>query len=495
MPKSLEALKRDMQQRPNAGTQLDIARLYREQGHRQEALQAYQRAIAMQPQAAVLYYNLGTFLQELKEYPQAIRLYREALQRKPTLIQAWYNLGLVYLKQDSLDDARDCLTRAIEYVDQIGSDGSALSELYLQSWNNLGLVYQGQRKFDDAEDCFNRALEHGLQNNCDDLSLAEVHRHRAMLWLLLGDFDQGWPEYEWRYTAPDAVDYSLPLPVWDGAPLTDKTILVYAEQGVGDEIMFAACYSFILARAQQAIIACEPRLTDLFRRSFTDATVIGSAVAQDPGWLSGIPEIDCQVPAGSLPGHMPCFPEGLSAGKGYLSPDPEALKKWQRRYTGLGPGLKVGISWRGGRNTDTQRKRSTLLEQWQQLFQLEDVQFINIQYGDCTKELQQVFDQHGVKIHDWDDSDAFNDLDGLAAQMAALDLVVSVDNTSVHMAGALGVPVWILQPYVPDWRWLLDCTDSYWYRAVRQFRQPCSADWTSVFARVKLELEKLTTAQ
>ncbi|MEW6054446.1 MAG: glycosyltransferase family 9 protein [Nitrospirota bacterium] len=162
---------------------------------------------------------------------------------------------------------------------------------------------------------------------------------------------------------------------------------------------------------------------------------------------------------------------------------------WEKRYLHLGEGLKIGISWRGGSN----RKRSVEIGHWRNLFSVPRIKFINLQYGDCTDEIFMIHDQFDRTIYDWEDSDPLKDLDNFAAQIAALDLVISIDNATVHMAGALGTPVWTLLSYSSDWRWMLDREDSPWYPSMRLFRQPAPGDWESAMTNIKFELLNLST--
>ena len=152
--------------------------------------------------------------------------------------------------------------------------------------------------------------------------------------------------------------------------------------------------------------------------------------------------------------------------------------------------MKVGVSWRGGPTPEIIRMRSIALAQMAGIFAMPGVHGINLQYGECSGELKEAEEKTGVVIHSWDDADPLRDLDGFAAQIAALDLVISVDNSTVHMAGALGVPVWVLLPFVPNWRWMLKRTDSPWYPAARLFRQPSSGDWPSVLEEVSRALRE-----
>jgi len=250
--------------------------------------------------------------------------------------------------------------------------------------------------------------------------------------------------------------------------------------------MFASCFQEVVEQAEVCTIECDKRLTPIFSRSFPGAVFIEREKKPD-AHSSHIPHTDVVIPIGSLPGifrpDFDAFPQ-----KSYLIPDPEKVRTWLDRLKTLGEGLSIGISWRGGAKQEVIRKRSILLEQWDKLFSLSGVHFINLQYGDCAHELKEAKEKLGVTIYDWEDADPLKDLDNFAAEIAALDLIVSVDNSTVHMAGALGKPVWVLLPYVPEWRWMLNREDSIWYPSMRLFRQPSHGVWESVIARVKGEL-------
>jgi hypothetical protein len=317
-----------------------------------------------------------------------------------------------------------------------------------------------------------------------------MHWHRGLLWLLTGDFARGWPEYEWRWADPNVRLRSFSRPRWDGSSLSGKTILVCAEQGIGDEIMFASCIPDLVKRAGHVVLECDSRLVPLFSRSFPGVGVSAACPADHGNPVPGSPAIDVQIAAGSLPGYLRRSWQDFPEPHAYLVPDPGAVAKWERRYQEAGDGLNVGISWRGGRKAE-RGKRSTSLDQWADLLRTEEVSFVNLQYGGSRAEINEVSSRCGVQILDWEDANPLVNLDDFAAQIAALDLVISIDNATVHMAGALGVPVWVLQPFAPEWRWLLDREDSYWYPGVRQFRQSMPGNWGAVFERVATELNRM----
>jgi ADP-heptose:LPS heptosyltransferase len=204
-----------------------------------------------------------------------------------------------------------------------------------------------------------------------------------------------------------------------------------------------------------------------------------------------IPErmhVDCHVAAGSLPLHLRPNESSFPRCAKLLKPDPAAVARWRERFTALGPGLKIGISWRAGDKPKERRLRSTRLEQWLPLLKASPCQFINLQHGDCTAEIDEMRRQSDIAVHHWRDADNRNDVDGLAARIAALDLVVSVGNANVHLAGALGIPAWSLLPAHGGWRWLAGRSDTLWYGSVRLFRQATAGDWDGLFLRVRQEL-------
>jgi hypothetical protein len=316
----------------------------------------------------------------------------------------------------------------------------------------------------------------------------------SFIMLKQGNFSEGWKSYEWRWKTKEKNlrPYDIPLPEWDGSPLAGKTIFVYGEQGIGDEIMFASCLPDLIARAGLCIVVCEKRLVPIFARSFQGCKVIEHFEPRDV-YPSVLPPADCKAAIGSLPGFLRPDLPAFAKRKAYLVADPGRVELWHERYSMLGKdSLKVGISWQGGGRPYDRLSRSTVLEQWAGLFPLKGVDYINLQYGDCKEALARAKETLGVTIHDWADADPLTDLENFAAQIAALDLVISVDNSTVHMAGALGVPVCALLPFAGDWRWMLRREDTPWYPSMRLFRQTVPEKWDDIFDHVYELLRKNT---
>jgi len=468
-----------------------------------EAIASYQKAVDIEPTFAGSYYHLGGVFEITDQLDNAMTYYEKAIQCDPNFSGSYNNLGNVYRKLDMLDKAIPCFKKAVELnpdfwgsyynlgevLQDIGQVDEAISCFqkalqlnpnHIASYNNLGLAFSEKVQSNDAMLCYHRAIQLSPD-------YAEPHFNKASLLLLLGDFGEGWREYEWRWKRKDAKERYFPQPPWDGSSLEGKTLLVYGEQGVGDEVMFASCLPELIAQAGLCIVECDVRLGSLFSRSFPGARLI-ERIQEGEGYPSDLPPADYSMPMGSVAGFLRPDLDSFPHQESYLVSDARGMEKWRRRFQELGDGLKIGISWRGGAKLGVRRQRSIVLEQWAELFSLHGVHFINLQYGDCAGELKEVKEKMGLIIHDWEDSDPLKDLDNFAAQISALDLVVSVDNATVHMAGALGKPVWTLLPFLPDWRWMLNRDDSPWYPTMRLFRQTSPGNWKSVIERVAEEL-------
>ena len=284
---------------------------------------------------------------------------------------------------------------------------------------------------------------------------------------------------------------TFPQPSWDGTNLDDKTILIWAEQGIGDEIMFTSILPNLSQMTEKIIIECDQRLTPLFQRSFPQ---IQFFFRDNPPNLQLLnPDIDYQIPMGSLGRWLRTSEDSFKESKQtYLTACANKSAKIRERYQKLADGkLLVGISWKStGINQRQALLKSTILEDWTSVLLQQDCYFINLQYGDVKEELAQFQQQMDLMIYQDEEIDSLQNLDDFAAQVSALDLVISTSNTTVHMAGALGKQVWTLLSYVPDWRWMLEREDTPWYPSMRLFRQNETRDWSGVFSQVRSELEQ-----
>ena len=358
-----------------------------------------------------------------------------------------------------------------------------------ETYNNLGTVLQDKGNLESAIATYRKALE----IDPDD---QHAHLNISMLHLLQGDFKNGWQQYQWRwkYEKFPSEYRDFPQLFWSGENLSGKTILVWAEQGIGDEIMFASMLNDLRQSNTNIMVECEQRLISLFQRSFPDIQFFCRTNPPDQQLLN--PNIDYQISMGSLGQWLRTDLDSFKPGQSYyLTACPDKTAELRNKYQQLANGRKlVGISWK---STDISQRRakskSTSLESWAPVLSQPNCYFINLQYGDVETEVAKLESNTNLKVYQDQEIDPLVNLDGFAAQISALDLVISTSNTTVHMAGALGKRVWTLLPHIPDWRWTLDREEALWYPVMRLFRQSSIGDWQDVFKRVSHDLSQSGT--
>ena len=348
--------------------------------------------------------------------------------------------------------------------------------------NNLGIVLRELGRLDAAIAKFDAAIARN-----PDFVLARWHR--ALAYLLRHDFARGWPDYELRLVSAELPLRTAHYPRWDGGALGGRSLLVYAEQGLGDEIMFASCLPQVIVASRHCVVECSPRLETLFRRSLPQASVYSSTAGGDPPPAVREAGIDAQVAMGSLPQFLRRSWSDFPRHRGYLQADPQRVQIWRERLAMLGPGLKVGISWQGGTQLSRRPLRSIPLARWAPLLQSPGVQCVSLQYTECGAEIAAVEAATGVRIADW--REVRDDLEHTAALITALDLVISVCTAVIHLGGALGRPVWVLAPYSPEWRYGIVGDAMPWYPSVRVYRQPRFGAWEPVIAAATQALRGL----
>ena len=431
----------------------------------EEAISAFRRAIELNPDYPGTHCNLAKALINAERLNEAEIACRHALALSPHEAEAHNILGLIQIKQSHFNDAEFAFRRAIQ-----------LKENYAGAYNNLGALYRESGELEKEIQAIKRALK-------IDPNTPDFHYNLAYALLQSGDYKEGWREHEWRFQMKDISPRHFSQPIWRGEDLTDKKILVWSEQGVGDEIMFASMIPDMAATASHCLVECDQRLVDLFKRSFAHVDVVPRS---DPAHRKAqSTEIAYQVAAGSLGLWFRTSLDSFPKYAGFLKPDSVQVTKLRRRYRSWSQGRPVvGLSWRSGSSISHRRTKRTLpLHQWQPILEDQRIAFVNVQYGDCRQEIASVLNDIGVAIYQDTEIDTFNDLDGLAAQLASLDLIISIDNSTVHLAGALGQPVWGLLPFTCDWRWLKKRPDSPWYPSLQLFRQSSPGDWASALTQ------------
>ncbi len=470
---------------------------------------SYRRALALAPAAAGAHYNLALLMRRAGRKDEALQAFRRAHELEPAHSQMTWDLVQALLDGAQPEEAWSAVQRTLALAGEsaAGSKAAGVVHLYRhepaealerflqatalapedpEGWLNAGLALRELGRFDDALVSCERAL-----------ALRPAHAaarwHHSLLRLLKGEFGRAWTDYEARLLSETWPRQGFPQRRWHGEELAGKTLLVHAEQGLGDEIMFASCLPEIIARAGRCIIDCHPKLVAIFERSFPTAAVHGGYQTDDLRWLEAYPEIDYQIPIGSLALHTRASAGDFPRHQGYLRADPRKVASWHERLANLGTGLKIGLSWRGGTHASRSSLRSVELAALLPVLNLERVAFVDLQYTDTTAERAELQRACGVRLAHW--PDALADYDETAALVCALDLTLSVCTALVHLAGALGKPAWVMTPYSPEWRYGSTGEAMAWYPSVKLVRQRRYGEWQPVIATVAADLGRLAARQ
>jgi Tfp pilus assembly protein PilF len=431
-------------------------------GQLKEADEIYSRVLGFDPDHADALHLSGMIAYQTGRLDAAVTLISRAIGAHPRAASYHSNLGNVLQAKDLLADAADSYRRALAF-------NPGLPETHL----NLGNVLQELGDANGALIEFRRALALAP-------GLAEARVAESMLLLLQGDFAQGWQNFEdrWRTRDYDTPSRSYPRPLWNGEPSTAGPVLVWGEQGVGDEIMFAGLVPDAIRTGTALTLECDRRLVPLFQRSFPAVSVVARG---DPD-QAGETVFAAHSPSGSLPRLFRTSPAAFeNTVSPYLSADPAARSRFRDRY--FDGRRLVGLAWYT-RASKTGHKRSIHLEQLKPWFEVPDLRWISLQYGGHDA-LKAQADAARTPILVDRSLDQLTDIDGFAAQVASLDLVITIDNSTAHLAAALGVATWLLLPFAPNWRWLLETDRSPWYSTMRIFRQANLGDWSAPVAAIQ----------
>jgi hypothetical protein len=352
-----------------------------------------------------------------------------------------------------------------------------LAPNYAEAHCNLGAAYHWRGDWEQAKACFDRSLaieEHS----------ASARANRSALMLLKGDMEHGWPEYEWRWKVEGLAPRRFAQPPWRGEALEGRSILLHTEQGLGDTIQFIRYAELLKRRGATVFVECQQPLMKLLASS---PDVDGLITQGDD-----LPQFDFQAPLLSLPAVFKTTLDTIPAPVPYLFAKPSLVSRWRDELKRVGE-FRIGINWKGRSEKGPWLQRNVPLELFTPLARVPGVRLISLQKGEGRRDLAALADRTDVVDLGQDVDSAEGAFMDTAAIMKNLDLVITSDTAVPHVAGALGVAVWVVLPYVPDWRWLLERSDSPWYPTMRLFRQKVAGDWAGVFEEVGAALRALVT--
>lgn len=427
-------------------------------GRLDEAIALLEEAARRQPTLAIRHAILAEAYRRQGLLAEAYASANRALELDPRLVEAHQNLGWIALSTGHVDAAIERFAAVLRL-----QPGPA-------AHNYLGMLYQGNGRWADSEAHLREALRLAP-------GFASAHYNLGVTLLATGRFEAGWDECEWRWRASDSPPTPLAEPAWDGSPLAGRTLLVRAEQGLGDIVQFMRYVPIVEQQAAQVLVECRPELVPLLHQSgYSRVFARGAAM----------PRFDVHAMLMSLPRLLGTRLDNIPAKVPYLTADPGAVERWRTRLAPLA-GLRVGIHWQGNRQYLFDALRSIRLAEFAPLAAVEGVQLVSLQQGRGTEQLADARSRFAVHElgPDVDSSGAFLDT---VAIVKNLDLVITSDTSLAHVAGALGAPVWLAVSTAPDWRWLLDRADCPWYPTMRLFRQSQPRQWSDVFAAMAREL-------
>jgi len=471
-----------------------LAGIAADSGDAAEGRHVAERALAVDPSSGTAHYVMGRLHELEGGLPAAEASYRAALRLDPRHARAHNNLGCVLHMQGRLEEALACYRAAIELDPALpearhnfasiarDADGirhaAAGYRLQVQgnprdadAWTNLGNALRELGQLDEAMDAFGRAIDAAPDH-------AEAHFSRSLLMLLRGDYATGWREHEWRWRLPAHAQQlrRFGSPIWDGGAIAGGTILLHAEQGLGDTLQFVRYAPLVAARCARVVLECQSGLATLMR----GVRGVDQVIAQgDP-----LPRYDAHAPLMSLPAILGSTLESIPWDGPYV----RAMHQGVEAPPPLAPanGLRVGLAWAGRPEQWDDRKRSISLDMLAPLAEVPGVTFYSLQKGAGAEQAatpppgMRLIDLNGVTRN-------FSD----ASYVGQFDLVISVDTSVAHLAGAMGAPTWVLVAFAPDWRYHLGRDDNPWYPTMRLFRQPADGDWRGAIAAVAAALRAL----
>ncbi len=502
-------------------------------GNSEEAITLFNRAMGINPNLPDIQNNLGLAFMSQEELLKAINHFKEALRMDPGFVKAYFNLGNVFKKQKNFHEAVECYNKALslapDFIEVCNNLGNVFKELgnfeealkqyrkvislrpdFAEAYNNIGAVLDEQDKLPDAfqhykkavqldpgysdayynlgnlmflKECkINEAIEHYQEALRIQPDFSEAHFHKGLALLLNGNFEEGWPEYIWRFgkNIENNTTYNnFTKPLWDGSSLAGKRIVISSEQGAGDCIQFIRYLPLLKNLGAYIIFECYGNLLNLF-----DGFEAIDLLVEGPFSEKTDIQYDFFVPLLCLPSIIGTNIDTIVNRTPYIESNPELAKEWGNKINT--DSIRIGLVWEGTPTHNNDRNRSFDLSVFGPLTSISGVSLFSLQKEVTGKQSALLNEMNITAL-----GDDLKDFSETAAAIENLDLLISVDTAVVHLAGAMEKPVWTLLPFVPDWRWLLNRDDSPWYPTMRLFRQTSPGDWESVINRISNELQRL----
>ena len=477
---------------------LNLAGALSDLGRFDEAANAYREAIKLRPDDARARKNLGITLSKQNKLDDAVATYREAIKLRPDYADAHNDLGIALARQFKFAEAAESYRRAIahraNYAEAHNNLGNTLRNLgqfdaavsaydkavelkpqYADAYNNRGIAFAELTRFDEAVASYSRCLELRPGH-------ADAHLNRSLTRLRQGDFARGWAEYEWRLRKRGVPPKPPTQPAWNGFPPAGLTIRLVGEQGLGDSLQFIRYAAILKARGASVVFESQERLLKILARTTGLDAIF--AHGQEP------PPHDFYAPLLSVPGMIGTGLDSIPADVPYVHPDPALVDYWRRELAAY-PEFKVGINWQGNKDYAGDFHRSMALTHFAALARVPGVRLFSLQKNAGTEQLKALDGAFPVVDLGPRLDEANGPFMDTAAVMKNLDLFITSDTAVVHLAGAMGVPVWVALSAAPGWQWMAGREDSPWYPTMRLFRQPRLGEWTSVFERIAAELVRV----
>jgi len=423
------------------------------------AFDYWEKAITINPSNAEVQNNLGLVLYNKGRFDEALSYFKKAVQLNAFYSDAYLNLGSSVFQKGLLDEAEEYYRKALQF-----------NPKHIDACNSLGVVLLTAGKYQDALHFLRKAVS--LQPDSPP-----AHFYLSCVLLLLGDFKNGWKEYFWRWGMEQFKIPDWPQPIWDGWDFTGKTLFIHIEQGFGDMIQIVRYLPLVAKRGGKVILQCQKELLPLIQ----NVEGVEHIITQD----ESLPSFDIHCPLMCLPMIFDTDLGTIPAKIPYIRADDLLVKQWREKMGGSSS-VKVGLIWQGNPVHKNDRERSIVFEKLAPLAEISGVSFYSLQKGTGSEQARSPLGS--LKLIDF--MDEVRDFSDTAALVENFDLVISVDTSVAHLAGAMGKAVWTLIQYSPDWRWMLDREDSPWYPTMRLFRQPVFGDWDSVIKRIEGELKE-----